>query len=176
MLQGSHSEILAQKDKPVKQGPALEPVKQSQPWIYIIPCHWCETRVWELDYKESWAPRTDAFTFILFRGSRICAWFQCWILIRTDAEALILGPPDAKNWLMGKDPNAEKDWGQEDQMFAWHHWLDGHEFEPAPGVGDGQGSLASCSPWGFKQLGMTEWLNWPEYWLSREREMSLGHF
>ena len=96
---------------------------------------------------------------------------QSWIFIgRTDAEAEapILWPPDAKNWLIGKDPNAGKDWRQEkngareDEMVGWHHWLNGHEFELAPGVGDGQGSLACCSLWGHKESDMTEQLNWTE--------------
>ena len=71
----------------------------------------------------------------------------------------------AKNWLIEKDPNAGKDWRQEekgmteDEMVRWHHWLDGHEFEQAPGVGNGQGSLACCSPWGLRELDTTEWLN-----------------
>ena len=82
---------------------------------------------------------------------------QSWIVIgRTDAEAEapILWPPDMKNWLLGKDPDAGKEWRQEkkgttkDQMVGWHHWLNGHEFEQAPGDGEGQGSLACCSPWG----------------------------
>ena len=94
---------------------------------------------------------------------------QSWIFIgRTYAEAEdpILWPSDSKNWLIGKDPNARKDWRQEekgtteDDMVEWHHWLDGYESEQAPGVGDGQGSLACCSPWGCKELDMTEWLNW----------------
>ena len=94
---------------------------------------------------------------------------QSWIFIRkTDAEAEIpiLLPSDAKNWLIGKDPDAGKDWRQEekgtteDELVGWHHWLNGHEFEQAPGVGDGQGSLACCSPWDCKELDMTEWLNW----------------
>ena len=94
---------------------------------------------------------------------------QSWIYVgRTDveAEALILWSPDAKNWLIGKDPDAGKDWRQEDkgttedEMVGWHHWLDGHEFEQAVGVGDGQGSLACCSPWGHKESDMTERLNW----------------
>ena len=69
-------------------------------------------------------------------------------------EAPILWPPDAKNGLIGKDPDARKDWRQEekgmreDEMVGWHHQLHGHEFEQAPGVGDGQGSMACCSPWG----------------------------
>ena len=86
---------------------------------------------------------------------------------RTDAEgeAPILWPPDVKSWLTGKDPDAGKDSGQEekgvkeDEMVGWHHQLDGHEFEQAPGVGDEQGSLACCSPWGHKELGTTEQLN-----------------
>ena len=69
---------------------------------------------------------------------------------------------------MGKDPDAGKHLEQEekgmteDEMVGWHHWLNGHEFEQAPRVGDGQGSLACCSPWGHKELDMTEWLNWTE--------------
>ena len=86
---------------------------------------------------------------------------------RTDdeAEAPILWPPNAKNWFTGKDPDAGKDWRQEekemteDEMAEWHNWLNGHEFEQAPGVGDGQGSLTCYSPWGCKEPGMTEWLN-----------------
>ena len=96
---------------------------------------------------------------------------QHWIFAgRTDAEAeaLILWLPDVKNWLIGKDPDAGKDWRQEekgmteDEMVGWHHWLDGHEFEQAVGVGDGLGSLACCSPWGHKELDTTEWLNWTD--------------
>ena len=84
---------------------------------------------------------------------------QSWIFIgRTDAEveALILWPPDVKNWLLRKDPNAGKDWRQEekgtteDEMVGWHHQLDGHESEQTLGVGDRQGSLACCSPWGHR--------------------------
>ena len=94
---------------------------------------------------------------------------QCWIYIgRTDAEAPILWACDAKKWLMEKDPEAGKDWGQEkkgmteDEMVGWHHQLTGHESEQAPGVGDGQGSLACYGPWGHKELDMTEWLNWTD--------------
>ena len=77
----------------------------------------------------------------------------------------IFCPPDVKNWLIGKDPDAEKDCRQEDkgltedEMITWHHWLDGHEFKYAPGVGDEQGSLVFCIPWGCKELDMTERLN-----------------
>ena len=93
---------------------------------------------------------------------------QSWMFIgRTaaEAEAPILWPPDVKNWLIWKDPDAGKDWGQEekgmtvDEMVGWHHWLNGHEFEQALEVGDGQGSLVCCSPWGRKESDMTERLN-----------------
>ena len=119
-----------------------------------------------------------------YRSEDLCASLKCqqklsarisssqsWIFIgRTDAEAEtpILWPPDAKNWLIGKDPDAGKDWRQEekgrteDKMVRWHHWLDGHEFGWTPGVGDGQGSLACCSPWGHKESDTTEELNWVE--------------
>ena len=87
---------------------------------------------------------------------------------RTDAEAEtpILWPPDAKSWLIWKDPNAGKDWRQEekgmteDEVVGWHHWLKGHEFEQALGVGNEQGGLACCSPWGLKESDTTERLNW----------------
>ena len=77
-------------------------------------------------------------------------------------------PPDAKNWLTGKDPDTGENWRREkkgmteDKMVGWHHRLNGHEFEQAPGVGDGQRSLACCSPWGHKELDTTEWLNWTD--------------
>ena len=94
---------------------------------------------------------------------------QSWIFFgRTDAEAEtpILWPSDAKNWRTGKDPHARENWRQEekgtteDEMVGWHRWLDGHEFEQALGVADGQGSLVCCSPWGHKELNMSEQLNW----------------
>ena len=93
---------------------------------------------------------------------------QPWIFIgKTNAEAPILWPPDAKNWLIGKDTDAGKDWRQEkgtteDEMVGWHHWLNGHESEQALVVDDGQGSLACSSPWGHKESDMTEWPNWTE--------------
>ena len=89
---------------------------------------------------------------------------QSWIFTgRTDAEAEtpILWPPDAKNWFIGIDPVAGKDWRREvkgtpeDEIVGWHHQLDGHEFDQASGVGDGQESLACCSPWGHKELDTT---------------------
>ena len=93
---------------------------------------------------------------------------QSWMFIgRTDAEAEtpILWPPGVKNWLIGKDPDAGKDWRQEEkgitegEMVGWHHRLDGHEFEQAVGVGDGQRGLACCSPCGRKESDTTEQLN-----------------
>ena len=96
---------------------------------------------------------------------------QSWVFIgRNDAEAEtpILWPPHAKSWLIGKDPDAGRDWGPEekgmteDEMAGWHHWLDGHELEWTPGVGDGQGDLECCSSWGRKESDTTEWLNWTE--------------
>ena len=94
---------------------------------------------------------------------------QSWVFIgRTDvaAETPILWPPDVKSWLIWKAPDAGKDWRQEetgtteDEMVGWHHWLCAHESEYVPGVGDRQGSLACCSPWGHKEWDMTEQLNW----------------
>ena len=138
--------------------------------------------IWELEHKEGWAPKNWCFwTAVLEtlespldskknkpvnpKGN------QSWIFIgRTDAEAEapILWPPDVKNWLTGKDPDAGKDWRREekrtteDEMIGWHHRLDEHEFEQALGVSDGQGNLACCSPSGHKESDMTEWLNWTE--------------
>ena len=136
--------------------------------------------MWELDYKESWALKNWCFWTVVLEKTLEspldCKKIQpvnpkgnqSWIFIgRTDAEAEtpILCPSDGKNWLTGKDPDAGKDWRQEDkgttedEMVGWHHWLDGHEFEQAVGVGDGQGSLACCSPWGAKELDTTGKLN-----------------
>ena len=127
--------------------------------------------MWELDYKESWAPKNLCFWTVVLELTLVSTFYckeikpvhpkgnQSWILIgRTNAEAEtpILWPPDAKNWLIWKDPNAGKDWRQEEkgttenEMVGWHHQLNEHEFDQAPGVGDGQGSLACCSPWGCR--------------------------
>ena len=140
--------------------------------------------MWELDHKESWAPKSWCFWTVGLEKTLECPLDckeiqpvhpkgnQSWIFIgRTDteAEAPILWPPDSKNWLTGKDPDAGKEWRKEekgmteDEMAGLHHWLDRHEFEQAPRVGNGQGSLESCSPWGHKESDMTEWLNWPHH-------------
>ena len=96
---------------------------------------------------------------------------QSWVLIgRNDAKAEtpVIWPPHGKSWLIGKDPDAGRNWGQEekgmteDEMAGWHHWLDGQESEWTPGVGDGQGGLACWDSWGRKELDTTERLNWTE--------------
>ena len=121
--------------------------------------------MWELDHKESWVLKNGRFWTVVLEKTLESPvnskeiqpvnpkGNQSWILIgRTDAETLILWPPDVKNWFTGKDPDAGKDWRQEEkgttdkEMIGWHHWLDGHEFEQAPGVGDGRRGLAYCSP------------------------------
>ena len=139
--------------------------------------------MWELNYKENWALKN---WFFWTEGLEKILWSpldreeiqpvypkgnQSWIFIgRTDAEveAPILWPPDVKNLLIWKDPDAGKDWRQEkkgttdNEVAGWHHWLDGHEFEQTSGVGHGQGSLACFSPWGRKESDTTERLNWTE--------------
>ena len=135
--------------------------------------------MWQLDHKESWMPKNWCFwTMVLektLESPLDCMEIKpvslggnhSWIFIgRIDAEAKtpILWPPNAKNWLIGKDSDVGKDWRQEEkglteeEMFGWHHWLDWHELEQALGVGDGQGGLVCCSPWGSKESDMTEQL------------------
>ena len=103
---------------------------------------------------------------------------QSWVFIgRTDAEAetTVLWPPQARCWLIGKDPDAGRDWGQEekgttrDEMVGWHHRLDGRGFELSPRVGDGHGGLACWDSWGCKESETTEWLNWTELILDAEK-------
>ena len=139
--------------------------------------------MWELDHKESWAPKNWCFWTVVLEKTLEnhldCKeikpvnpkWNQSWIFIgRTDAEAEtpVLWPPHEKSWLIGKDSAAGRDWGQEekgtteDEMAGCHHQLDEHEFEWTLGVGDGWGGLVCCDSWGCKELGTTEWLNWTE--------------
>ena len=97
-------------------------------------------------------------------------WAQPWDFFgRNDAKAEtpVLWPPHAKSWLIGKDPDAGRDWGQEkgtteDEIAGWHHWLNGRESGWTPGVGDGQGGLACCDSWGHKESDTTEWLIWSD--------------
>ena len=143
--------------------------------VFPVVMYGCES--W--DYKESWVPKNWCFwTVVLEKTLESPLDFkeiksvnpkgnQSWIFFgRTDAEAEtpILWPPDAKNWLTWKDLDAGKAWRKkgmtEDEMVGWHHWLNGQEFEQAPGVGDGQGSPACFSPWGCKELDMIEQVNW----------------
>ena len=139
--------------------------------------------MWDLDHNESWVPKNLFFwTVVLektlespldgkeikpvnFRGN------QSWIFTGStddEAEAPILWPPDVMNWLLRNDPDAGKDWRQEekgmaeDEMVGWQSQLDGHDFEQALGDGDGQGSLVCCRPWSHKEPDMTEQLNWTE--------------
>ena len=97
------------------------------------------------------------------------------------AETPVLWPPHVKNWLIGKDPDAGRDWWQEekgtteDMMAGWHHRLDGREFEWSPGVGDGQGGLACCDSWGRKESDTTERLNWTELMLRWLLYHTLNH-
>ena len=138
---------------------------------------------WELDCEESWALKNWCFWTVVLEKTLEspldCKEIQpvhpkgdqSWVFIgRTDAEAEtpVLWPPDAKSWLIGKDPDAGRDWGQEekgtteDEMAGWHHRLDRHEFGWTLGVGDGQGGLACCEAWGHKESDTTERLNWTE--------------
>ena len=137
--------------------------------------------MWELDYKESWEPKNWCFWIVVLEKTLEsplnCKEIkplnhkgnQSWIFTgRTDAKAPILWPPVANNWVTGKDPDAGKDWRQEekrtteDEMVRWHHWLYGHEFEQPLRVGDGQGSLACRSPWSCKELYTSEQLKWTD--------------
>ena len=138
--------------------------------------------MWQLDYKESWGLKNWCFWTVVLEKTLEspldCKEIQqdhpkgnqSWIFIgRTDAETPIFWPPDAESRLIWKDPDAGKDWRhkekgmREDEMVRWHHRLNRHEFEYTPGVGDGQGGLAYCSP-GSQRVGH-DWeteLNWTE--------------
>ena len=140
--------------------------------------------MWELDYKESWVPKYWCFWTVVLektlesplKSKEIQPVHpkgdQSWVFIgRTDVEAEtpILWPPDVKSWLIGKDPDAGKDRGQEekgmteDEMVGWHHLFNGHGFGWTPGVGNGQVGLACYGSWGRKVLDMNELLNWYEH-------------
>ena len=150
--------------------------------------------MWELDYKDSWVLKNWCFWTVVLEKTLEspldCKEIQLvhpkgnqsWIVIgRTDAEAEIpiLWPPDLKNWLIGKHPDAGKDWRWEekgmtkDERVGWHHQLNGREFEQALGVGDGQGSLACCSLWGHKESDTTE--NWLKS-TSKTRTKKVKHY
>ena len=139
--------------------------------------------MWELDCEEGWAPKNWCFWAVVLEKTLErpldCKEIepvhsegdQPWDFFgRNDAKAEtpVLWPPHAKRWLIGKDSDAGRDWGQEekgttkDEMAGWPHWLDGRESEWTPGVGDGHGGLACCDSWGRKESDTTEWLNWTE--------------
>ena len=133
-------------------------------------------RMWKLNYKESWAPKNWCFWTVVLEKTWESLGLQgdpkgdeSWVFIgRSDVEVetLILWPPDEKSWLIWKDPDARKDYRQEekgtteDEMVGWHHRLNGHEFGWTPGVGDGHGGLACCGSWGCKETDTTERLKW----------------
>ena len=133
--------------------------------------------MWELDYKESWALKNWCFWTMVLEKTLECPldckeiqpihpkWDQSWVFIgrtNVEAETPILCPPDAKSWLIWKDSDAGKDWGQEekgmteDEMVGWHHRLNGYGFGWIPGVGDEQGGLVCCVVHGV--AGSRTWL------------------
>ena len=139
--------------------------------------------MWELDNEESWAQKNWCFWTVVLEKTLEspldCKEIQpvhpkgdqCWVFIgRTDVEAEtpILCPPDVKSWLIWKDPDADKDWGQEekgtteDEVVGWQHWLNGNGFGWTPGVGDGLGGLACCGSRGRRESDTTEQLKWTE--------------
>ena len=154
--------------------------------------------MWELDYKESWALKNWCFWTVVLEKTLEspldCKEIQpvhpkgdqSWVFIGSidfEAETPILWPPDGKSWLIWKDPDAGKDWRQEekgmteDEMVGWHHWFSEHGFGWTPGVGDRQGGLMCCDSWGCKESNTTEQMNWTELnWTELEgfRSVSAG--
>ena len=148
----------------------------SQSYVFSSSHVW----IWELDHRENWTLKNWCFWTVVLEktleSSLDCKGIQSvspkenqsWIFIgRTDAEAEVptLWPPDVKNWLIGKDPDAgrdgrQKEQGRQSMMVRRHHWLDGHESEQVLGVGDGQGSLTCWNPWGCKELDKNNWNDW----------------
>ena len=134
---------------------------------------------WRIEASEQWCSRRLLRVPWIGRRSSQCILKE--IIPGCSLEELMLKlkrqyfwPPHAKSLLIGKGPDAGRDWGQEekgateDEMAGWHHRLDAHEFEETLGVGDGQGGLACCSSWGCKELDTTEWLNWLTDWFIEE--------
>ena len=148
----------------------------------------------ELDHKEGWTPKNWCFWTVVLEKTLEspldCKEIkpvhpkgnQLWIFtgrMDTEAEAPIFWPPEVKGQFIRRDSDAGKDWRQEekgmteDEMVGWYHRLNGHELQQDPGACDGQGSVVCCSPWGYKELDMTEWLNWTE---SRPLQITLYVF
>ena len=141
----------------------------------------------DLDCEESWVPKNWCFWTVVLEKTLEspldCKEIQpvhskgdhSWVFFRRNdakAETPVLRPPHAKSWLIGKNSDAGRDWGQEekgmieDEMAGWHHRLNGREFEWTPGNGDGQADLACCHSWGRKESDTTKWLNWLTDWLT----------
>ena len=150
--------------------------------------------MWELDCEESWAPKNWCFWTVVLENTLesplYCKeiqpvhskGYQSWVFLgKTDAKAEtpVLWPPHTKSWLIWKDSDAGRDWGQEekgmteDEMAGWHHQLYGHEFKWTPGVGDGQGGLPCSDSWGHKESDTTEWLHWLNW---REKSSAIIDF
>ena len=141
--------------------------------VFPVVMYGCES--WTV--KKAECRRIDAFELWCWRRLLRVPWTakrsnskgdQPWVFFgRNDAKA-VLWPPPVKSWLIGKDPDAGRDWRQverrmtKDEIAGWHHWLNGHGFELTLGVGDGQGGLACCDSWGRKESDTTEWMNWTE--------------
>ena len=136
-------------------------------WYRLAPKNWC---FWIVVLEKTLESPLDCKEIqpVHSKGD------QPWDFFGAEAETPVLWPPHAKSWLIGKDSDAGRLWGQEekgtteDEMAGWHHWLDGCESEWTPGVGDGQGGLACCDSWGRKESDMTERLNWTELKKGRE--------
>ena len=163
--------ILKSKDYFANKGPSSQDYSFSSSHVWM----------WELDGEESWAPKNWCFWTVALEKTLEspldCKKIQpvhpkgdqSWVFIaRTDVEAEmpVLWPPDVKSWLIWKDPDAGKDWGQEEKQttenetVGWHHQLNRRGFGWTPGVCDGQGGLVCCSSLGWKELDTTERLNW----------------
>ena len=140
----------------------------------MFPSVW----MWELDHKEAWVLKNWCFWTVVLEKTLESPLDSkeikpvhpkgnhSWIFIgRTDTGAPLLWPPDVKSQLIGKHPDAGKDWWQEekatteDEMVGWHHWLNGREFEQTLGDSEGQGSLLCCSSWSLRESETVEWLN-----------------
>ena len=170
--------VMCNLDSILKSRDIILPTKvhQVKAMVFPVVMYGCES-------EESWALKNWCFWTVVLEKTLMSPLHckeiqtvhpkgdQSWVFIgRTDTEAAtpILSPPHVKSWLIGKDPDARRHWGQEekgtaeDEMAGWHHWLDAHEFEWTPGVGDGQGGLAYCNSWGRKESDRTEGLSWTE--------------
>ena len=153
--------------------------------VFPVVLYGCES--WTVKKAQCW--RIDAFELWCWKRPLDCKEIQpvdsegdqSWVFFgRTDAKAEtpILWPHQTKSWIIAKDPDSGRDWGREekgtteDKMAGWHHRLNGHEFEWSLGVGDGQGGLACCGPWGHEESDTTERLNWT--WTQEVLVLSLG--